>query len=45
MTPSIRISVGTAAGIVAALTVWCIINSWDSGDDDPEDELLLVDED
>jgi hypothetical protein len=45
MTPSIRISVGTAAGIVAALTVWCIINSWDSGDDDSEDELLLVDED
>jgi hypothetical protein len=45
MPPSIRIFVGTAAGIVAVLISWCIINSWDSGDGDSEDDELIDDED
>ena len=34
---------GAAAGIVTVLTVWCIINSWDSGEG--EEEPILVDDD
>ena len=45
MTTSIRISVGAAAGIVTALTTWCIINSWDSGHGDSEDNELIDDDD
>jgi hypothetical protein len=43
--PSIQIPVGVVACIVTVLIFWCIINSWDSGDDDLEDDKLIDDED
>ncbi len=30
------ISVGTAAGIITILRVWCIMNTWDLGDREEE---------
>jgi hypothetical protein len=37
MTKAIRIVMGAAAGFIAVLVIWCIINSWDSGDEDDEE--------
>ncbi|KAN0140932.1 hypothetical protein V8E53_001376 [Lactarius tabidus] len=39
MSRTIWISVGTAAGIVAFLIVWCIINTWDSEEREDEPDL------
>ncbi|KAN0140922.1 hypothetical protein V8E53_001366, partial [Lactarius tabidus] len=39
MPRTILISVGTAAGIVTFLIVWCIINTWDSGEQQDEPDL------
>jgi hypothetical protein len=39
MSRTIWISVGTAAGIVTFLIVWCIINTWDSGEREDEPDL------
>lgn len=40
-TTEIRVLIGAAAGFVAALIIWCIVNSWDSGKEDSrEDELI-----
>jgi heme O synthase-like polyprenyltransferase len=41
MKRAICISVGTAAGVVTVLICWCIINSWDSGDEDSENDELI----
>jgi hypothetical protein len=41
MRRSIRVSVGLAAGIVAVLIFWCIVNSWDSGDGHSENDDLI----
>ena len=32
----IWISVGSAAGIVAILIVWCVSNTWDPGEEEEE---------
>jgi len=40
----IQVPVGVAVGIVSGLTIWCFINSWDSGDGD-SDELIDTVED
>lgn len=43
---SIRIFVGIAAAIVSGLILWCIVNSWDSGDGHSrDDEIIDEDED
>jgi hypothetical protein len=44
MRKAICISVGIAAGVVTVLICWCIINSWDSGDEDSENDELIDDE-
>ncbi|KAI0306292.1 hypothetical protein B0F90DRAFT_1814217 [Multifurca ochricompacta] len=35
----IRVLVGVAAGFVSSLIIWCIANSWDSGDQEDEDPI------
>ncbi|KAH9963109.1 hypothetical protein BJV74DRAFT_335849 [Russula compacta] len=42
-TTEIRVLIGAAAAFVAALIIWCIVNSWDSGKEDSrEDELIDI---
>ena len=44
MKKAICISVGIAGGVVTVLIFWCIINSWDSGNEDSENDELIDDE-
>jgi hypothetical protein len=37
MKKAIQIVMGAASGFIALLVFWCIIISWDSGDEDEED--------